>query len=252
MYISPINKYHTRYFHLKYALKALKRVEGKILDLGCGKGGITSNIKRNRADLEFFACDNDKKALSVFEKSFKNIGVKLAECDAESLVYQDNFFDAVVMFDVLEHLEKPKQALSEVKRVLRKNGVFHLVVPLEAGLTTFDGWIKRLFGINLKKAPIGHIHQFSLDQIRKMLKDLGFTVQRERFSYHFIYQFISLLYYLFVALARRGKYMPLSSERETVNRMIVIIGKFCSWLVFLESSLLRGIRGQTVHISTRK
>ena len=46
---------------------------------------------------------------------------------AESLQFDDNSFDTVIMFEVLEHLRNPDKALSEVKRVTRNNLV--LTVP---------------------------------------------------------------------------------------------------------------------------
>jgi 2-polyprenyl-6-hydroxyphenyl methylase/3-demethylubiquinone-9 3-methyltransferase len=43
---------------------------------------------------------------------------------AENLPYEENTFDAVVCFDVLEHVEDWKKVIGEIYRVLNKNGIF--------------------------------------------------------------------------------------------------------------------------------
>ena len=249
---ASIKKHHTRYFHVVWALEALEEVRGKVLDIGCGRGGITAGIKKDRGNLKIYACDRDPSQLDAFKKDYKNLDIKLKRCDAQKLTYKNAEFDAVTMFDVIEHLESPQKAISESARVLKKEGLFHLVVPLERELTTLDGWVKKLFGVNLKKSPIGHIQQFTLNEVKAFLEKAGFATVRIRFSYHFFYQFFSLIYFLFVAAFRRGRYLPLASEREPVNKFIFWLIALGGWLVFLESSVLRKIRGQTAHITSKK
>ena len=252
MMSGAIKKYQTRYFHLVWAIDALKELKGRVLDVGCGQGGITAGVKEALPHLEVYGCDNSQKQLEVFLKSNKELGIKLKKCDAHKLSYGDNQFNSVLMIDVLEHLRKPKKALSEAARVLKKSGVFHLVIPLEAELTTFDGWIKKLFGKNLKKEPIGHIHQFTLKDIKELLRGRGFRIKRIRYSYHFVYQLISFIYFLYVNLARRGKYMLLKTKSKSINKLIEGLSNLVGWLVYVESSILAEVEGQTAHITATK
>jgi len=280
MSAASIKKHHTRYFHVVWALEALAGVKGngsagpsatslstmssrpngsgpsgsppRVLDIGCGRGGITTGIKKNRPNLGIFACDKDESQINSFKKKYKHLDIKIEKCDAQRLIYRNASFDAVTIFDVLEHLESPQKAVSESARVLKEGGLFHLVVPLERELTTLDGWIKKLFGVNLKKSPIGHIQQFTLKEVKSILEKAGFAIVRIRFSYHFFYQFFSLIYFLFVAVFRRGKYLPLAPKRGSLNKFISWLTALGGWLVFLESSVLRKVRGQTAHITAKR
>ena len=46
-----------------------------------------------------------------------------------NLSYDDNFFDIVLLSDVLEHVPDYERALFEVKRVLKQNAIFIFTVP---------------------------------------------------------------------------------------------------------------------------
>ncbi|MFC1790647.1 class I SAM-dependent methyltransferase [Patescibacteria group bacterium] len=244
-------KYQGRYFHLRYALRSLAEVRGKVLDIGCGTGAITHAIAQKRSDLVIYGCDNDKKELAVFKKKYGYLGVRLLKENACKLSFKNQEFAAVLVFDVLEHLSQPKKALEEAARVLKKRGVFYLVVPLEAELFTVDGWL-RLLGINLKEKPIGHIQQFKLREIKARLSQAGFKITQIRFSHHFFYQLFSLFYYVYVALFKKGEYQCLVSENKSLNRVILCLQSLLGRLIFWESSLLKQVGGQTVHITAQK
>ena len=252
MSLNKFPKHHSRYFHLVYTLDALREISGKVLDVGCGQGGITAAIKRQKDDLYLVGCDSDPKQLSRFRKNFANLGIKFVKCDAQNLLFENGEFDAILILDVLEHLKDPEKAVREVSRVVKRGGVFHLVVPLEAELSTFDGWIKKIFGKNLKRVPIGHIQQFRLRKVKSLLNTNGLKIQKIRYSYHFVYQLVSFIYYFYVSLVNKGEYLPLESGYRGANATINIVSKLVGWLVFFESSLLKNVAGQTAHITSKK
>lgn len=244
-------KYHSRYFHLKYLLDGLSDVGGTVLDVGCGRGEIAAQLKRNRQELTIFACDNDPEQLAYFKKDHFDKTIKICLCDAQELSYKGQQFDAVVMIYVLEHLEIPSKAISEIKRVLKPNGACHLVVPLEAELTTIDGWVRKIFGKNLKLKPIGHKQQFTLDDILGLFTQNNLSIVRVRYSYHLCYQLFSLIYYLYVNVFNAGEYVPLESEDSRLNRIIHLLTVVGGWVVYLESGILFRVKGQTAHITAR-
>ncbi len=254
MQIDLNKKYHIRYFHTVYALEAFKGVEGRVLDVGCGRGEFTSEIKKARPQLAMYGCDIDANLLNYLKKHFKKEKIIITQCDAHDLPYTNETFDAVLMFDVLEHLNDPERSLSEISRVLKSGGVFHLVVPCEAGLHTLDGWIKKLFGKNLKEVPIGHIQQLTLEEVKEKIEKAGFKVKKIEFSYYFLYQFFSLLYFSFVAVFRKGKYLALgiNSRQGFLDKIIFGLKVLGGWLVYFESSILSSMRGQTAHITSIK
>ena len=83
--------------------------EKDILDIGAGDGLITKIIGA-------YGIDNEPEAVRLAEE--KNAGVFFG--DVYCLPQYDNSFEAVLMADVLEHLEYPEKALKEVWRVVEK------------------------------------------------------------------------------------------------------------------------------------
>ena len=75
-------------------------------------------------------------------------------------------FDAVLVLDVLEHLEDEVTCLSEAHRVLRPGGVAILTVPAYPFL--FSSWDRAL----------GHKRRYSIPRIERVLADAGFKSAR--------------------------------------------------------------------------
>lgn len=238
-----------KYLHFSYALKAIKKLKGNLLDIGCGSGRFTSEIKKFRPDLEVVGCDNRQKPLDYFN-SFFNKDIKTLRCDARKLPFKNKSFSAVMMIDVLEHLKDPQKALKEVQRILKNKGIFHLAVPCEKSLATWDGWLYFLLKINLKDSA-GHIQLFSFRQIERLLKDNSFKIVDYYYNQHFIEQFCSFPYYLFVKLFNRGELYDLRQKGESFKPISFFL-KLGAVLANCESILLKKVKGRTLHITVRK
>src|SRR5689334_21367302 len=55
-------------------------------------------------------------------------------CDITSIPVEDQYFDAVLCSEVLEHVPRPIAAIKELSRVLTKHGRLFLTAPLGSGL----------------------------------------------------------------------------------------------------------------------
>src|SRR5687767_15516139 len=107
-------------------LPAIRRVldtaisEGSnCLDLGCGDGRAAGPYLLSRGGT-YVGADVSREAL----ERARTIGLdtRLIE-DASDLPWDDGTFDAIVCFEVLEHLFDPQAALREARRVLAQGGV---------------------------------------------------------------------------------------------------------------------------------
>lgn len=99
------------------------RTDLKILNLGSGTG---SDLKILNKYGKVYVVDIEKKALRLIPKELCH---KKKIANACKLPYKNNFFDTVVSFDVFEHIKDDYKSVSEVKRVLKKNGVLIFSVP---------------------------------------------------------------------------------------------------------------------------
>jgi len=84
-------------------------------------------------------------------------------------------FGAVGMFEFLEHIPNPKEALGFAYKVLDKNGVICITVPND--FNPLQGLVKK--SLNLKSywiAPPFHVNYFDIDSIKTLLSRSGFQI----------------------------------------------------------------------------
>lgn len=139
----------------------------KILDAGCGEGFTLAKLFERKIGDELEGIDYSKDAIRIGKKNHPNLNLKTG--NIYSLSYRNNQFDLVICTEVLEHLEKPAIALSEVERVSSKYILF--TVPNEPWwmLFNFTKWGRQ--------KEIGHINHWTSSQFKKMLERNGLKVQ---------------------------------------------------------------------------
>jgi ubiquinone/menaquinone biosynthesis C-methylase UbiE len=123
-----------------------KKYKGlKILEIGCGIGTDLTNFAENNF---VFGTDISRQSLNLAEKNFKLRGLKgtFIKASATKLPFNDEYFDLIYSCGVLHHIPDVKNAISEMKRVLKPNGkIIILLYNLKSPL----GFIFKLFGENL-------------------------------------------------------------------------------------------------------
>ena len=105
-----------------------------ILDIGCGHADFLTSIYAKTEHT--YGIDPDANALSK-NTTIRNTFVGTAD----SLPFEDNFFDLVVLAWVLEHLDSPEKAFREIYRVLKPGGS---VIFLTPNTWNYNVWIIRL------------------------------------------------------------------------------------------------------------
>jgi ubiquinone/menaquinone biosynthesis C-methylase UbiE len=103
---------------------------GLILEAGCGTGAQTVIIAPQNPDCNFISVDISDDSLAEARKRIEreNIqNVSFRQADIFNLPFADEAFDHIFICFVLEHLEKPVQALASLKRVLKKSGTITVI-----------------------------------------------------------------------------------------------------------------------------
>jgi len=105
----------------------------------------------------------------------EGIQATLVDCPVQKIAFEDGRFDCVVSASVLEHVHDVDQAIDEIARVLRPDGVAVLAFPVENLLTDIALWITYIpLNTRLKDEHVSD-HRAILAAIRRR-----FRIVRER------------------------------------------------------------------------
>lgn len=101
----------------------------RILDVGFGYGLIDNLISNQKENVNLYGVD---KSLSFHKSLDARIRKKFVKADARKLPFDSNFFDYVLLLDIVEHFTKKDavKCISEANRVLKKGGKVIISIPL--------------------------------------------------------------------------------------------------------------------------
>jgi SAM-dependent methyltransferase len=136
----------------------------RILDVGCGTG---ANLLMLSQFGQAEGVDVSEDALA-FCRARGLDQVKLGA--AEALPYADGTFDLVTGLDVVEHLDDDLAGLKEMRRVLRPGGRVLLFVPAF------------MFLWGLQDDVSHHRRRYRLPELRRVLEQAGFEVERSTYA----------------------------------------------------------------------
>lgn len=96
------------------------------LELGCGTGFFTLNLKLAGVIDDAHVTDLSPGMVEVAQRNARDLGFEVAGrvADAERLPYDDESFDIVIGHAVLHHIPDLDAAFAEILRVLRPGGRF--------------------------------------------------------------------------------------------------------------------------------
>ena len=109
--------------HLNNIKTQLQNKELKILNVGAGPGATTELLIKYG---QVTSVEYDKDCLEIVKQK---LGLLFDNESITNLPYEDNYFDLVVAFDVIEHIEDHEKGISELIRVCKKNGFLFTTVP---------------------------------------------------------------------------------------------------------------------------
>ncbi len=149
--------------------KYLKR-RMRVVDIGCGAGTLDFYISDKVKGV--YGVDISKNAVKMANQSAKNMSihnVAFDVCDFPNKVLK-GMYDFVIFTEVIEHLEDDKKALTEINKLLNKDGILFLSTPsLNAPLHKI-GYAKDF------DKRVGHLRRYTVEGLSKMIEDSGFKI----------------------------------------------------------------------------
>jgi SAM-dependent methyltransferase len=139
--------------------------KGRLLEVGCGDGHFLAAALD--AGFDAWGTEISSSGLQrLTKRGLHVLGGDLTELDLPA-----GHFDAVVLFEVIEHLPDPVRHLTECHRVLRKGGALLLTTP------NFSSLSRRLLGERWRVVDPEHLVLFTSRGLRVALERAGFRVQ---------------------------------------------------------------------------
>lgn len=154
-----------------------------ILEVGCGDGLVSESVFRGRANAINVGMDLDREELRRAEKT--QMYKKLVYADITVAPFPDNSFTTVFANGVLEHIPDLQKALTEISRILKKNGKLVTTSPTDNyGKLLFYyrlfSSIKLPFLANLYKRLINrtfrHYHLYDQKKWQQLLSRAGLNL----------------------------------------------------------------------------
>ena len=105
--------------------KKINLINKQVLDIGCGYGALSSALLDKGSRV--WATEIDANKLKFAQKQLaKNKNFNSVLIKNETLPYEDDFFDVVIIFDVIEHVKNPTKIIQEALRVLKTSGYLYV------------------------------------------------------------------------------------------------------------------------------
>jgi 2-polyprenyl-3-methyl-5-hydroxy-6-metoxy-1,4-benzoquinol methylase len=198
---------------ISYKITIPPKPGGKILDVGCGDG--SGLLKLKEAGWETYGVEiSDLAAQYARENYDLNVFTGIVE-DA---MFDDEFFDAIILSHVVEHLYDPKSTLNEINRILKNGGMLVLGLP---NVNSFEAK-------NFKKYWVGwdlprHLYHFSPRSIKSLLNKTGFDFIEIKYDNN-PNNMLSSLKYVFMAY-KINPILGLGFFYPFANLMSIILSK---------------------------
>ena len=143
----------------------------KILEIGCGNGIGTRLIQEYFKPNEFVATEYDESLVEITKQKVKDLNVLVEAADATNFRFEDNEFDAVIGLSVIHHIPNWENALDELHRIIKPNG---LLIIKELSIETFETFFGK---ISRKFVEHPYDDMFRKDEFINYLKQKGFKLE---------------------------------------------------------------------------
>lgn len=166
-----------------FAKMAKLESHDKILDVGCGYASPAIQWHEMYSPIEFFCININMKQLRkaqnnplIIKKSKiqeKGNGIHLINATATRMPFISNSMDKILAFESAQHFKPLASFLNESKRILKKNGILALAIPV---LTSNSSPILKLGLLTMTWSSEHYAKKFVLRQLQKT----GFTIINQK------------------------------------------------------------------------
>jgi len=147
-------------------------VGSKVLDIGCGNGSFLANLGKQK-ELELHGLELDGKSA---DRASMHSQINLHRGFLEWDTYPENYFDAIIMTHVFEHLPNPKEIIEIIHRIAKKGAVLQIEIP---NIASWQAQLFKSYWFHLD--PPRHLNFFPSKVLQNELSKLGWSIENERY-----------------------------------------------------------------------
>lgn len=155
----------------KRIIREIKKIKksGRILDIGCGKGVFLRELLKYGYDI--YGVDPYE---NILECVLPEVRSRVKNSSILNTKFPENFFDVIVMKQVLEHIYDINAVIREIRRILKKDGIAYVEVP---NFNCKEAKLFEKFWYNLEIPR--HLYQFTKETLKKFFLKYDFKVSKE-------------------------------------------------------------------------
>lgn len=159
-----------------YFLKQNVKKKDQVLDIGTHIGSFLHGLhKKGFKNIQ--GIDIRLSSIKFGKAKYPEIAKRLTVYDGSKLPFNDNFFDVVTMFDVIEHIHDLDKFFKEVCRVLKKDGLFVFQTPNKYINVIWE----TIYWRSLTKWRKEHCSLLSTVSLKSLLKENFSSYKLEKF-----------------------------------------------------------------------
>lgn len=192
-----------------------------IMEVGCSSGYLLEKISHELP--EALVVGADIVYTPLVELAKKNPHIPMMRFDLLKCPLPDSSIDAIVLINVLEHIEDDNLALKQIHRILKPGGVAVIEVPSNPNL--YDFYDEALL----------HFRRYRLSDLVKQLDKLEFKIVKKSHLGFFIYP----MFWVVKQMNKRLSNQSQEKKKQLVENNIRSTGgnKILNYLVQLELAL---------------
>lgn len=167
-----LNENSLEHLH-RYAIAA-DLAHGKVvLDIACGEGYGTGLIA-NRA-LEVTGIDINENIINEAKTKYHSNNIQFLVGDIYNIPVSNKYFDLLICFETIEHVEDHLKVINEVKRVLKEDGILLISTPNKAEYSDKPNYINPHHKKELYKHEFNQLLKSNFKNVQIFNQNISYT-----------------------------------------------------------------------------
>jgi len=152
--------------------------DSHVIDIGCGSALLASHLPKS---CSYVGVDKDPEIIKFNQKRFSHHAFHCFDVCGSVFPFPSDHFSVAVLAAFLAHIDNPKVMLTEVRRVLRPEGLVVITTPSQVG-----GWVHNIVsGLGLLNPHTAEEQKgfFNKEKMKAILESTGLELDRyEKFE----------------------------------------------------------------------